>query len=54
VTERRLTIARTLAEVTIGVMGSGTESHDDVAAEIGALLASLQVNVFPDSSFPSR
>jgi uncharacterized protein (TIGR00725 family) len=37
--------APTLAEVTIGVIGSGTESHDEVASEIGALLAELGVNL---------
>jgi uncharacterized protein (TIGR00725 family) len=40
-----MTTALTLAEVTIGVMGSGTESHDEVASEIGALLAGLRVNL---------
>jgi uncharacterized protein (TIGR00725 family) len=37
--------APTLAEVTIGVMGSGTDGHDEVASEIGGLLAELGVNL---------
>ena len=34
-----------LADVTIGVVGSGTDNHDEVAAELGALLARLGVNL---------
>lgn len=34
-----------LAKTTIGVIGSGTEEHDDLAAEVGALLAELGVNL---------
>ncbi len=35
----------TLAKRTVGVVGSGTEEHDDLAAEVGRLLASLGVNL---------
>src|SRR5438445_619716 len=35
----------TLAAHTIGVIGSGTEEHDDIASEIGALLAAMEVNL---------
>jgi len=34
-----------LAEVTIGVMGSGTDEHDALASEVGVLLAELEVNL---------
>jgi len=34
-----------LAAITVGVMGSGTEEHPDLAAEVGALLARLGVNL---------
>ena len=35
----------TLAKRTIGVMGSGTDEHDDLARDIGTLLARLNVNL---------
>lgn len=35
----------TLATRTVGVVGSGTEEHDDLAVEVGRLLASLGVNL---------
>jgi uncharacterized protein (TIGR00725 family) len=34
-----------LSNVTIGVMGSGTDEHDDLARPIGELLARLGVNL---------
>ena len=34
-----------LADVTIGVMGSGTDEHDELARGVGALLAELGVNL---------
>ena len=34
-----------LADSTIGVIGSGTEGHDEVASEVGVLLAGLGVNL---------
>lgn len=34
-----------LSERTIGVIGSGIEEHDDLAREVGLLLASLGVNL---------
>jgi uncharacterized protein (TIGR00725 family) len=40
-----MTGAPTLAAVTIGVVGSGVESHDDVASQVGVLLAGLGVNL---------
>jgi uncharacterized protein (TIGR00725 family) len=35
----------TLADTTIGVVGSGTDGHDELAREIGVLLATLGVNL---------
>jgi uncharacterized protein (TIGR00725 family) len=35
----------TLSKRTVGVIGSGTEEHDDLAGEVGRLLASLGVNL---------
>lgn len=35
----------TLSGVTVAVIGSGTEEHDDLAREVGALLARLGVNL---------
>ncbi len=34
-----------LATTTIGILGSGTEEHDDLARDVGALLAKLGVNL---------
>jgi uncharacterized protein (TIGR00725 family) len=34
-----------LADATIGVMGSGTDEHDDLARPLGTLLAHLGVNL---------
>ena len=34
-----------IAEATIGVMGSGSEEHDTLAAQLGKLLARLGVNL---------
>ncbi len=34
-----------VAKVTIGVMGSGSEEHEALAAHVGKLLARLQVNL---------
>src|SRR5215471_12007052 len=34
-----------LAQTTIGVMGSGTDEHDDLARMVGATLADLGVNL---------
>jgi uncharacterized protein (TIGR00725 family) len=34
-----------LSTVTIGVVGSGTNEHDDLAREVGTLLAGLGVNL---------
>ena len=38
-------MARTLAEITISVMGSGTDEHDDLASIVGETLADLGVNL---------
>jgi uncharacterized protein (TIGR00725 family) len=38
-------MSRVLADATVGVMGSGTDEHDEIAREIGELLASLGVNL---------
>src|SRR5262245_44511108 len=38
-------VMATLARQTVGVMGSGTSEHDDLAREVGALLATLGVNL---------
>jgi uncharacterized protein (TIGR00725 family) len=38
-------MAPTLAETTIGVLGSGTHEHDDLARIIGETLADLGVNL---------
>jgi uncharacterized protein (TIGR00725 family) len=35
----------TLATKTVGVVGSGAEEHDDLAIDVGRLLASLGVNL---------
>ena len=34
-----------LSDKTVGVIGSGSDEHDDLARELGALLASLGVNL---------
>jgi uncharacterized protein (TIGR00725 family) len=34
-----------LSTVTVGVVGSGTDEHDDLAREVGTLLAGLGVNL---------
>jgi uncharacterized protein (TIGR00725 family) len=34
-----------LSPVTIGVLGSGTDEHDDLARDVGTLLAGLGVNL---------
>ena len=34
-----------LSSVTIGVLGSGTDEHDDLAHDVGTLLAGLGVNL---------
>jgi uncharacterized protein (TIGR00725 family) len=34
-----------LADVTIGVLGSGTDEHDGLARDVGILLAELSVNL---------
>jgi uncharacterized protein (TIGR00725 family) len=38
-------MAPTLAETTIGVIGSGTDEHDDLARIVGETLADLGVNL---------
>jgi hypothetical protein len=34
-----------LAEQTVGVLGSGTDEHDELASPVGELLAELGVNL---------
>jgi uncharacterized protein (TIGR00725 family) len=38
-------MVQTLAQTTIGVMGSGTDEHDDLARIVGETLANLGVNL---------
>jgi len=38
-------MSATLAEETVGVLGSGTDEHDELARPIGELLAELGVNL---------
>ena len=40
-----MSVVTVLAETTVGVMGSGTEEHEVLARELGALLARLEVNL---------
>lgn len=36
---------RLLADLTVGVMGSGTDPHEELSAGVGRLLAELEVNL---------
>jgi len=38
-------VSAILAEETIGVLGSGTDEHDELARQVGELLAELEVNL---------